>query len=75
MKGLSDNNKFVRAWAYNGLYELSRQYEDLRIETMLLLDAGLNDEAASVRARIRNILRAENKTTASGKTARRKKKA
>lgn len=30
---LTDQNKFVRAWAYNGFYELSRQHSDYTDET------------------------------------------
>ena len=52
---LESDNKFVRAWAYSGFNELSLRfprYRD-RVDGMLAL-AGVS-EAASVRARIRNI--------------------
>lgn len=52
---LDENNKFVRAWAYNGFYELALQYPDYQAEVNQLLDRGMQDEAASVKARIRNI--------------------
>lgn len=54
---LSDENKFVRAWAYNGLYQLARQYPDLRGEALKIMEMGARDEPASVKARIRNALK------------------
>ena len=55
-KGLSDENKFVRAWSYNGLFELALIYSDLRDETQTVLSMALQDEAPSVKARVRNLL-------------------
>lgn len=52
---LTDANKFVRAWAYNGFCELARQHAGYRAEAELLLDQAVDDEAPSVKARIRNI--------------------
>ena len=54
---LDSDNKFVRAWAYNGFNELSLRFPRYRerVEGMLAR-AGVS-EAASVRARIRNILK------------------
>lgn len=54
---LEHDNKFVRAWAYIGKFELSVQYKEYKLETMVLLEAALQNEAASVRARIRNIMK------------------
>lgn len=54
---LTDPNKFVRAWTYNGLDVLAQQNHDYRLETDALLQMALNDEAPSVRARIGQILR------------------
>ena len=51
------DKKFVRAWAYNGFYELAKQYPQFQAEVTQLLDAAMADEAASVKARIRNILK------------------
>ncbi len=56
-KGLADQNKFVRAWAYSGFHELARQYPDYRDEVGRLFEMALRDEAASVKARIRNLAR------------------
>ncbi len=53
---LTDPNKFVRAWAYNGFYELARQYPQYREEAGKLFEMAMRDEAASVKARVRNIM-------------------
>ncbi len=54
---LTDDNKFVRAWIYNGFYELSCQYSEYKEETKQFLEMAMKDEAASVKARIRNIMK------------------
>ena len=56
-KCLVDSNKFVRAWAYNGLYEISSQYPEYKNETMQFFEMAMRDEAPSVKARIRNLLK------------------
>ena len=50
---------FVRAWAYDALYALAQQDAGLRGEAMQLFFAAQDDSAASVQARIRNILNAK----------------
>jgi hypothetical protein len=54
---LTDNNKFIRAWAYNGFYEISLQYPENKEETKQFFQMAMKDEAPSVKARIRNILK------------------
>mgnify|MGYP000084721305 FL=1 len=54
---LTSENKFVRAWAYNGFYELSRQYPEYIQETKQFFEMAMKDEAPSVKARIRNIVK------------------
>jgi len=54
---LTDNNKFVRAWAYNGFHLLACQYGEYREETEQFLRMAMRDEAPSVQARVRNILK------------------
>jgi hypothetical protein len=54
---LTDQNKMVRAWSYNGFYELSKQYSEYETETKLFFEMALRDEAPSVKARIRNIMK------------------
>lgn len=56
-ENLVDENKFVRAWSYNGFYLLARSFPDLRKEAEEFFDLAMRDEAASVKARIRNILK------------------
>ena len=54
---LTDQNKFVRAWSYNGFYELSRQHPEYIVETKQYFEMAMRDEAPSVKARIRNIVK------------------
>lgn len=54
---LTDQNKFVRAWSYSGFYELSRQYPEYCNETWQYFEMAMRDEAPSVKARIRNIMK------------------
>ena len=54
---LMEENKFVRAWAYNGFYELSVQYPEYAEETRQFFEMAMRDEAPSVQSRIRNILK------------------
>ncbi|MCB0082961.1 MAG: hypothetical protein KDE47_18605 [Caldilineaceae bacterium] len=52
-----DENKFVRAWAYNGLYHLATAVPVLQDEVAVLLLQAQQTEAASIRARIRNAVK------------------
>lgn len=52
---LADRNKFVRAWAYQGFYELSVQHPEYLQEAEQLVNTAIQDEAASVNARVRAI--------------------
>ena len=54
---LKEKNKFVRAWAYNGFYELAKQHPEYRAEATALFNAAIEHEAASVKARIRHIVK------------------
>ena len=54
-EALEDQKKFVRAWAYGALYELARQHDEYRAEALERLDRALESEAASVKARIRQL--------------------
>ncbi len=55
---LTDTNKFVRAWTYNGFYLLTKQHPEYREETEQFFRMAMRDEAPSVKARIRNIMKA-----------------
>ncbi len=50
-----NNNKFIRAWAYNGLHVLQSQYPQYRYDIMPRLKKALLDESPSVQARIRQL--------------------
>lgn len=54
---LAENNKFVRAWAYNGFYELAMQYPEHEKETRQFFEMAMRDEAPSVKSRIKNIMK------------------
>lgn len=56
-KCLVDDNKFVRAWAYNGFYEISLQYPEYKEETKSFFEMAMRDEAPSVKARVRSIVK------------------
>ncbi len=57
MNTLTDHNKFVRAWSYNGFYELSKKHPKYLNETKQYFEMAMRDEAPSVKARIRNIVK------------------
>lgn len=52
-----DKSKIVRAWSLNGLYELSKSMPSLTPKVSELLKQALQSDAASIRARARNILK------------------
>ena len=52
---IDSENKFVRAWAYGGFHELAKQHVEYQEEVQQLLASASKTEAASVRARIRNL--------------------
>ena len=54
---MADEAKFVRAWAYSGFHAHAAQYPAYRDEARRLLEAALQSEPASVKARIRKALK------------------
>lgn len=54
---MADKNKFVRAWSYSGFYHLAVCFPEYREALPSLLERGLAEEAASVKARIRRLLK------------------
>jgi hypothetical protein len=52
---LSGRNKFIRAWAYTGLHALATQHPSYVKDVVPLLEQALEDEAASVGARVRQL--------------------
>ena len=66
-KSIASNVKFVRAWAYDGFYQLACQHPDYRAKAEILFeDAIENDSAPSVIARVRNIRNQEYPVSAAG---------
>lgn len=54
-----DDAKFVRAWAYHGLYVLASQHPDVRSSAIAILKQAQETEAAaSAKVKIRNALKA-----------------
>ncbi len=54
---LNSNTKFVRAWAYEGFYQLTKEQPTYIEELKALCDKAMLTESASVKARIRKILK------------------
>ncbi len=54
---LDSSNKFVKAWTFNGLYVLADQFSEYRNDVLPLLQAGMDEEAGSTKARIRNAIK------------------
>lgn len=52
---LADENKFIRAWAYSGMHDLAIQYPEYEREVKSLFKEAIENEAPSVKARIRKI--------------------
>ena len=48
---------FVRAWSYNGFYELAAQHPEYKEEVKKFFEMAMRDEAPSVKARIRIIMK------------------
>ena len=58
---LFDQNKFLRTWSYNGFFELARQHGKYLDYALAQIERGEEDQAASVKARIRKIRKAIDK--------------
>lgn len=54
---LNADNKFLRAWGYQGVFELTKTKPELLPEAKAMFELALQREAASVRARVRHILK------------------
>ena len=53
---LEDQNKFVRAWAYQGMYELTKLVPAYRDELERRCVQALETESASIKVRVRKVL-------------------
>ena len=67
---LTDENKLVRAWSLSVLAVIADQCEAIRQDVISTIEDAENDEAASVRARIRQIQKRYKWTTHTGRTKR-----
>ena len=57
-EALTSDVKFVRAWAFTGLHELAKAFPELRPEAERLFQDALEEGPASVRARVRHLVKA-----------------
>jgi hypothetical protein len=60
-RSLAHENKYLRAWAYNGFYELARQRQEYVDYAMEIMERGEAEKAAAVKARLRNIRKEMNR--------------
>jgi len=56
-QAIGEDNKFVRAWAFNGFNELALAHQEYRKEVDAILVDALAQESASVKARVKNIIK------------------
>lgn len=56
-KCLKSEVKFVRAWAYQGFYELTKYIPEYKQECLLLCEEAMEKESASIKARVRKVLK------------------
>jgi len=53
---LHDENKFVRAWSYQGFYEITKHIPEFENELRQLCDLAMERESASIKSRVRKVL-------------------
>lgn len=58
---LTDKNKFVRAWAYNGLYELTKYIPEMKTELEFICQRAMETESAAIKSKVRKIILGLNK--------------
>ncbi len=58
---LQEDNKFIRAWAYQGFVILAGQHESFREEADALVEKAMREEAPAIKARLRNRLQGPGK--------------
>ncbi len=59
--GLTDETKFVRAWSYQGLYELAKFLPEYENELRIRCEEAMQFESASILSKVRKILAAIDK--------------
>ena len=57
---LTDKKKFVKAWAYNGLFALTKYNPELVTEVEFICNKAMQTESAAIKAKVRKILKAIN---------------
>jgi len=55
---VDEKNRYVRAWAYSGFYELAKQHPEYREYSMEQLNRADSEKSAAVKARVRSIRKA-----------------
>ncbi|MDY8134058.1 hypothetical protein [Aquimarina sp. 2201CG5-10] len=60
-KCLKDDVKFVRAWAFQGFYEVVQLIPEYEQELRILCDIAMQTESASVKSRVKKVLTILNK--------------
>lgn len=55
-KCLIDKNKFVKAWAFSGLYELTKYNPLLKPELELICQNAMESETGAIKSRVKKIL-------------------
>lgn len=53
---LHDENKFVRAWSYQGFYEVTKHIPEFENELRQLCELALERESASIKSRVRKVV-------------------
>ena len=53
---LTHPNKFVRAWAYQGLFTLTKYMPEMKRELAILCQGAMETESAAIKAKVRKIL-------------------
>lgn len=56
-KCLEDKNKFIRAWAFEGMFVVSRYIPEYIPELKVLCQHALDNESAAIKSKVRHILK------------------
>ena len=56
-KCLEDNNKFIRAWAFEGMFAVARYIPEYIPELKMLCQHALENESAAIKSKVRHIVK------------------
>jgi len=56
-KCLKSEVKFVRAWAYQGFFELTKYIPEYKNECQLLCEEAMERESGAIKSRVRKVLK------------------